>query len=306
MKAIEEIASSGGRLNVVTFDAPLTEPEMSTVVSEPDEPNILDVHGERYSNSIKYPHLKEMLLALEGRGPEEHDIEIDPWNLSFLTTTSYHYQAVMAGNAADITPTGIHCVVRTFDSKLVHGIRGGDILTGMLCTAPAGKIPAFKGRLTDDLIKPHSIPHGYDPVFSAVFQELLLELGIARYEVDHPKLLGYVLQDIDHGKSSEMPFVLTCLCNLHSREIVERHKEAIAVYNEAINRGVDEYDARLLIGYRGFPNTDAWEHERLVMIENDTNVINEITRNRKYVDGFGEFDIVDNTHGSLVVYANSI
>ena len=273
--------NSGLEQRLELFEPAIGEEEVGTTFKKNEnERELFEKHREKYSASIYVPDWQEVVLVLEGSNPS-----VNPRNLELLTTTSYHLQAVRKGGANDITPISVEGLILTRDNKFVYGIRGGNVERGKVCVSPAGSLSNHH--------------KGDNPLFATLYKELREELGIETEASDKPILIGY---QTDPDFTKGVNFVFYMHSGKSSKEIDEKHKEALDVYQRALSKNVPEVEARKEIGRAGFPNIDAWEHTNLVFVDDNPKMIDRIIQSRRVPHDGKEYPVLDIGRGALILY----
>ncbi|UCD04051.1 MAG: hypothetical protein JSW73_00160 [Candidatus Woesearchaeota archaeon] len=274
-------SNSGLEQRINLFQPSLDEKQVNLVTPTIiNEEELLKKHKEEYSDSIRVPDWKEVLFVLKGRNPT-----IDPSDLEVIATTSYHIQAIE--KEKDITPVALDGLILTNDNKFVYGVRGGNVERDKACICPAGYL---------------SIPNkSRNPLFASFYKELTEELGIDYSKQESTQLLGYQT-DPDFTKGIHFIFYLPTTETAH--ELDEIHKNAIKVYEESISEGNSVAEARKAIKDNGFSNIDAWEHTKLLFVDNNPKTIQKIidTRNIQYKNK--AYPLLDIGRGPLILYSN--
>ena len=237
---------------------------------------------EKYADSIYILHWKEILLAK----PISTNIQkIDPQNLEVLCISSYHIQALNKGVVNDIIPVSINGLILTSDNKFTYGLRGGQVEKGNVHTAPAGRVSnKFKGK---------------NPIFSSFYEEMIEELGIGKNKEEY-ELIGYQ-RDPEVSKAFE--FVIFGQTKYSSLELKELHDGAFNVYQNAKDSDIPELEARKAIEEAGFPNTSAWEHLKLLFVENDKENLQKIIESREIEHDGIRSPLLDIGRGPLIMYS---
>ena len=270
--------NSGLEQKVVLLESPLTEKEITITVNNFEESdNLFEIHKERYREHIYLPEWKEIVLVL--RSAEQ---EINPENLNLLATTSYHVQASRKGIVDDVAQISVSGLVLTSDKKLVYGIRGGNVLKGEAAPVPTGSITHNKNCS--------------NPVFMSFYEELREELGVG---IEKSLLIGY---QTDPAFTHGINLVFYMPTSFSSSELEEIHKKAWEVYIKGLSKGLSKLDARKEITDVGLSNADAWEHTKLVFIENESDSIKNAIDSRKVIVSDQEHTLMDIGRGDLILY----
>jgi len=271
---------SGLEQEICIFKTPLKEDEVSaTVKQQADIEQLFEDDKEKYASSIDILDWKEVILVLS-----RHNSEINTKNLELLATSSYHIQAIRKGAVDDIIPVLVEGLILTNDNKFVYGVRGRAIEKGKVCIVPAGSISnQYKGS---------------NPIFGNFYEELTEELGIAQKDIEDCILQGY---QTDPEFTKGINFVLHGRTSYNSFELDDMHKEALIVYQKALESGSSAEDARKVIEGAGYPNIDAWEHEKLIFIDNDIDSIKKIILSRKIEHEGEQYPLLDIGRGPLIM-----
>jgi len=280
--------NSGAELRLELFEPAITREDVEVTITNineiGNEDQIFERDKKKYFPHIYLPDWEEMLLVFKGQNPS-----VNPRNLEVLATTSYHVQAVRKGGRYDITPIAVAGLILTKDNKFVCGVRGGNHESGKVCISPAGSLSLL------------NLHNRGNPLFATFHKELEEELGIKKDDSDNPQLIGVEYQT-EQDETKGVKFVFYMPTKESSREIDEKHKEAFNVYQKAISNGVPEVEARREIQYAGIPNSDAWEHTKLLFIDNNPKLIGEIIQSRGVPHEGKEYPLLDLARGALLLY----
>ncbi len=264
---------------ITQYAPPLTESAMRATVSGGRDKEALCARDQqRYGSGVYLPHWREVVLVVEGT-----DQEIDPANMNMIATSSYHVQACRRGMTEGITPLAIGGVIRTADSRILCGIRGGVVERGKISTLPLGIMSYVDGR---------------EPLFANFYKELEEESGIRKKNLMTPTLVGHVT---DPEFTKGLIFVMQGETTYRSKELEELHRAAFAVYKAAMSV-MPEVAARKEIRRKGHINSDAWEHTRLLFIEDDPTRIKEAIAKRRIAIGDENAVLLDVARGALLLY----
>lgn len=245
------------QIEICLFEKPLKEKEMKFSIG-PTKERLLEMHKKKFTKDIYLPDWRELLLILDG---ENAQIETD--DMRYEVTSSYQVQAYKKGYVSNITVLGITGLVLTEDNKFVFGIRGGDVGVGKADAIPGGHLSA-ETELND-------------PVFDGFYRELESELGVSRICTDDVCILGYYR---DPHEIKATSFVFYSKVDFSSKELDDLHKKAHGVYLQTKMSGAQEITARKSIITSGLPNIDAWEHSRLLFIDNVPDLIQEAVHSK--------------------------
>ncbi len=273
---IKSKSVSGLEQLIHIFDKPLAEDEINcSVTHAPNLDKLFEEDMKKYSEYLTLPNWREVVLGLE-KG-------VDEKCLKFLIISSYYIQALRKGKAEGIVPVLVEGLILTDDNKFVYGIRGGNVEKGKACIAPAGTMAYLPNNV----------------IFSNFYGELNEELGVGKEKIRECKLVGY---QTDPDFTKGINFILFGKTRCKSSELEEIHTDALAVYQNLEDKSVN--NARQAIKDKGLPNIDAWEHDKLVFVENNPYRIKDIIVSRKIEDGGKQYSILDIGRGPLILYMN--
>jgi len=272
-------SESGLKKKVVLFEPVLTEDQVNVSITEPnDKEKLLADHEKRFFEYITMPNWREVVLVSKGEYPE-----VDPRNLELISTTSYHLQAIRKGHQIDICPIGIGGLVLTIDNKFPFGIRGGTLGAGKATQMPLGALSNFQP--------------GRNPIFATYDVEKEEELGIVGES--NTLFLGWQTDpELTKGEN----FVMCEKTSWDSGEIRDLHERAYAVYRGAKGSGASKPQAKEKVREAGFLNVAAWEHDKVIFVDNDLGLIDRIIETREIVSSEGTFPVFEVARGALMLY----
>lgn len=222
--------------------------------------NLYDVHFLAYESYLNIPQWREIIWATT-TAPDALDLQ----NVALVYTTSYEAQAIRQGFKTNIKPFGLAAFVHTRDNFLVFGTRTGAAMGGYLCNAPAG----------------HCAPsqHGQNPLEAGFIEELKEELGLESKDLTFTRILGYQT-DPDFGGGINN--VLYAKTTRTFDDLLELHQQSRQKFMAAQNQGMSYNEAKAHVASQGVINIDAFEHEHLVPVPADRDVIQKIVESRQF------------------------
>ena len=215
---------------------------------------------EAPTDPIQLPNWKEFIPCTENFN------EFPESQLILGIIDSYQIQAQRAGYISGLNPVMVSGISLTRDNRIILGVRGGTIEPNKISLIPMGFVsynPLYSQNLLHD----------------SVYAETEEELGWKKDQLDKTDLVGLVLGDKNEPTyKNSVKFVFLLYNNITtSTEVLQRHNEAIILYNELTEKGLIKKEIEAQLIEKGFYES-AWEHKRLLSLEPSYQNLNRIVK----------------------------